>query len=66
MDKPVRVVVLLPQELAARLDGARRTASDLPTRPEALRRGVALALGLLARDPSFSPLGPPSAIPEVA
>lgn len=37
-DKEVQVLVRMPAALAEWLDEYRRTASDLPSRPEAIRR----------------------------
>jgi len=43
--KEVQVLVRMTAELAERLDEYRRSAADLPSRPEAIRRLVAEALG---------------------
>lgn len=40
------ILVRMPRELVQALDEYRRTVSDLPTRPEAVRRLVAERLGL--------------------
>jgi hypothetical protein len=62
-DKSIPALVRLQPELADRIDAWRRQQADLPTRPEAIRRLVELALAPraaapLASAPADNPIDP--------